>query len=120
MSDGIDGVKPGARIFCGDDVRTVDSRKDDDSGWWLTDGSGLADWIADESNWCLLEGSAPFEAGRASVLADDTKVLIGRDLLRAAVDLIQDGWGTAEKFTPEQRRTFEALLGELIVERPSV
>ena len=27
------------------DTLTLDRRKDDDSGWWMTDRSGLVDWI---------------------------------------------------------------------------
>lgn len=28
----------------------IDRRKDDDSGWWLTDRSGIADWVFDKGD----------------------------------------------------------------------
>lgn len=35
------------------ELRTVARRKDDDSGWWLTDGSGLCDASANDQ-WLAL------------------------------------------------------------------
>lgn len=31
-----------------DFVKVIDRRKDDDSGWWMTDGSGVADYVWDD------------------------------------------------------------------------
>lgn len=49
---------PGDRIASErfpDDVRTIRERKDTHDGWWLTDGSGLADHAAIASNWYLVD-----------------------------------------------------------------
>jgi hypothetical protein len=53
-------LKPGDRIRykrpgpARGDERVLERRKDDDSGWWLTDRSGLADRVWADGDWEVL------------------------------------------------------------------
>lgn len=39
------------------DPRVLRRRKDSDDGWWLDDGSGIADWVLDQADaWTIVDG----------------------------------------------------------------
>lgn len=86
-----------------DAVKVISHRKDDDSGWWVTDGSGLADYVWDGGGaWttasALLDAVQRRDDALDAVLAlcdpltsasayvHEGHVVVVRDDVRAAVD----------------------------------
>lgn len=50
-------LAPGAAIQWGTSApQTIRERKADDSGWWMTDGSGIVDWAFDKDDEWQLAG----------------------------------------------------------------
>jgi hypothetical protein len=66
-------------------IVTLARRKEDDSGWWNTDGSGLADSIWKNGSWTVVTDWDPFTAPLTEVFATA--------ILRAGGRRIDaDGW----------------------------
>lgn len=50
-----DAVRVDPKVVATDRTKVIKARKADDSGWWMTDGSGLADYVWDRgSGWCTV------------------------------------------------------------------
>ena len=79
-----------------DTVKIIDRRKDSDDGWWMTDGSGLADSVWDN-------GTAWVTLPDLLRMAEDG--IAAREALARVSEL-------AEKWTLPQRKPFEPLPDE--------
>lgn len=48
-------LMPGVRVRSAAKTVTLASRKDDNSGWWLVEGGGLADYVLDGMDWYVVD-----------------------------------------------------------------